>query len=106
MRRDRRARRGRTWEAAVQVSNESGKEQPWRKWLPKDAVPCDEKPWIGWKPDPNNELAKPWIDWAKTGGVKGVGPSGNAGGLKPKSQDEGPGTEKTMGHAWLSTFPN
>lgn len=69
-----------TWEAPIQVTNESGKEQPWRKWLPKDEVPCSDKPWIGWKPDPQNESAKPWVDWVKSGGIEGAGPSGNAGG--------------------------
>ncbi|UKZ70650.1 uncharacterized protein TrAtP1_011623 [Trichoderma atroviride] len=71
----------RAFEAPIQVANESGKEQTWRQWLPdKGAVASDDKPWIGWKPDPKNESAKPWIDWVKTGGIEGAGPSGNAGG--------------------------
>lgn len=68
------------FEAPIQVIDETGKEQPWRKWLPKDQVPSSDKPWIGWKPDPANEAAKPWIGWVKPTGYEGAGPSGNAGG--------------------------
>jgi len=66
----------------AQVPNEDkAKVQPWREWLPKEEqTPCPEKPWIGWKPDPKNESAKPWIDWVKTAGIVGAGPTGNAGG--------------------------
>lgn len=64
----------------LQVPNDSGKNQPWREWLPKEPVPSSDKPWIGWQPDPKNESAKPWVDWVKSAGIEGAGPSGNAGG--------------------------
>lgn len=65
----------------LEVPNETGKSQPWRKWLPENPIPCSEKPWIGWKPDKNNESAKPWVDWIKSAGIEGAGgSSGNAGG--------------------------
>ena len=69
-------------DTVVEVPNEDdSKGQPWRKWLHSDNTePSADKPWIGWKPDPQNESDKPWVEWIKSAGVAGAGPSGNAGG--------------------------
>jgi hypothetical protein len=66
----------------VEVPNvDSGKIQPWRQWLAAEAnTPCASKPWIGWKPDRENEHAKPWLAWVQSAGIAGAGPTGNAGG--------------------------
>ncbi|KAF8249053.1 hypothetical protein K440DRAFT_660562 [Wilcoxina mikolae CBS 423.85] len=44
-------------------------EQPWKKYWPPqaDSRPTDEeleaKPWLTWKPDPDNPNEKPWYTW-------------------------------------------
>ena len=46
----------------LQVRNKDpSKVQLWRAWLPKlkDAIPCTEKPYIGWKRDLKHKSAEP-----------------------------------------------
>ncbi|KAK1756629.1 hypothetical protein QBC47DRAFT_380284 [Echria macrotheca] len=68
----------------LEAPNSCQKNQPWRKWVPKDTDKDPSKPWVGYQPDPKNESAKPWVDW-----IESMGPtasfldgamSGNAGG--------------------------
>jgi len=46
------------------------REQPWKTYLAAEQEAADkqpggkeERPWIGWKPNPNEPFAKPWIAW-------------------------------------------
>jgi len=55
---------------APPTESKDTREQPWKMYLVAEKQAAEdqpggkeERPWVDWKPNPNEPFAKPWIKW-------------------------------------------